>query len=66
MAYIKASEATRWGSQKDLADKLGITVNHLKYYIKTGKLKSVKMFGRLLVDSNFKIETRKNKTNGGD
>jgi DNA-binding Xre family transcriptional regulator len=66
MVYIKASEATRWGSQKDLADKLGITVNHLKYYINTGKCKSVKMFGRLLVDSNFKIETRKNKLGKGD
>lgn len=39
-----------WVSQKDLADALGITVNHLKHYIKIGKVRSVKMYGRLLVD----------------
>lgn len=48
-----------WITQKELAEKLGISLNHLKHFIKTGKVKSVKMYGRLLVDPNTDIEPKK-------
>lgn len=52
-------QQTNWTSQKELADKLGISLNHLKHFIKTGKVASIKMYGRLLVDADAKIETKK-------
>lgn len=48
-----------WTSQKELADKLGITLNHLKHFIKTGKVASCKMYGRILVDADATIQAKK-------
>ena len=55
----------RWCTQKQLADKLGIKLDHLYYYIKTDKCKTLRKFGRLLVDADFSFVPRKNKTKGG-
>ena len=65
MTFLRNKEAIRWCSQKDLASKLGIGLDHLRYYIKIGKCRSVKMFGRVVVDCSFSVVTRKNKAKGG-
>jgi len=49
-------------TQKELAQRLGITLNHIKYYIKTGKIETVEKYGRLLVFPTDAINPRKNKS----
>lgn len=48
-------------TQKQLADKLGITLQHLNYYIKIKAVKTVKQYGKLLVLADTQLDTRKNK-----
>lgn len=48
-----------WITQKELSQKLNITLNHLKHYIKTGKVRSVKMYGRILVENSPNIAPKK-------
>ena len=52
-------EQINWITQKELANKLCISLNHLKHFIKTEKVKSVKMYGRILVEDNPNIAPKK-------
>jgi predicted site-specific integrase-resolvase len=47
-------------TQTELAAKLGISLSHLKYYIKKGAIRTSVRYGRILCESEAKIEIRNN------
>lgn len=50
---------TKYITQKELADKLGISQQALNYHIKKGAVKTKEQFGKTLVDVNAKLKLRK-------
>lgn len=50
---------TKYVTQKELADKLGISQQALNYHIKKGTVKTKQQFGKTLVDVNAKLKLRK-------
>ena len=47
-------------TQTELATKLGISWSHVQYYMKTGKIRTSTKYGKVLVESDPKLEIRKN------
>jgi transcriptional regulator with XRE-family HTH domain len=52
--------ASEFITQTELAEKLGISLQHLNYYIKIKAVKTQKQYGKLLVLANTKLDVRKN------
>lgn len=50
---------TKYITQKELADMLGISQQALNYHIKKGAVKTKQQFGKTLVDVNTKLKLRK-------
>lgn len=46
-------------TQKELANKLGISQQALNYHIKKGAVKTKEQFGKILVDVNTVLKLRK-------
>lgn len=55
---------TKYVTQKELANKLGISQQALNYHIKKGAIKTKEQFGKTLVDVNAVLKLRKNIFNG--
>lgn len=53
--------AAEYITQKQLAHNLGISLQHLNYYIKIKAVKTQKQYGKLLVLADTKLDIRKNK-----
>lgn len=51
---------TKYVTQKELANKLGISQQALNYHIKKGAVKTKEQFGKTLVDVNTVLKLRKN------
>lgn len=50
---------TKYITQKELANKLGISQQALNYHIKKGAVKTKEQFGKILVDVNTVLKLRK-------